>query len=100
MQELFETTGRYETPNAGKYLIQLCKHFGHKVPAAVDGDEGRISFDMGEALLRSDDEAVTVILKAASEGAALRLQAVIDDHLKRFAFREAFDGMTWTTPAV
>ena len=41
------------TANAGRYMVQLCKHFGHKVPAEWNDHEGKITFEMGEAALRA-----------------------------------------------
>ena len=52
--------GRFETPNASRYLQQLCKHFDHKLPVAFDPHQGRIGFAFGTALLRADDSALTV----------------------------------------
>lgn len=99
MQELFETTGRFGTVNAQKYLVQLCKHFGHKVPAEADGNLGRVTFERGEARLTAHDDELQAILTSPDKDAIARLQFVIDDHLKRFAFREDCTGMDWTPTA-
>lgn len=32
------STGHVATSHAHRYMTQLCKHFGHKIPAAVDGN--------------------------------------------------------------
>lgn len=95
MQGQSVNTGRFETAKARNYLIQLCKHFGHKIPASVEGDQGHITFAMGEARLAADDSALTAILSGADDAALDRMRHIIDDHLKRFAFREDFTGMTW-----
>ncbi|AUH32566.1 DUF2218 domain-containing protein [Paracoccus tegillarcae] len=95
MQEQFEITGNFETENSSKYLIQLCKHFAHKIPATVEGDKGQINFDIGTAALTAHDTALTATLVAGNAEALARLQHIVDDHLKRFAFREDFAGMTW-----
>lgn len=99
MQGQFERHGQFVTPNARKYMEQLCKHFAHKVPANVEGDEGHVTFGIGSARLLADDAALVAVLSGADEDALLQLQHVIDDHLKRFAFRENFEGMAWVTPA-
>lgn len=36
-----QQTGTFMTPNASKYLQQLCKHFAHKVAVVFDETEGR-----------------------------------------------------------
>ena len=66
-----------ETPRAGVYLKQLCRHFGHKVETTFDDHDGRISFAFGECELRADDG---------------RLE--LTGHLERFAFREELR-VTW-----
>lgn len=95
MQEEYRTTGRFATESAGKYLTQLCKHFGHKVPASVEGDRGQVTFAIGAAEMTANDARLTVSLSATDAEALAQLQHVIDDHLKRFAFREEFSGMNW-----
>ncbi|AUH64626.1 DUF2218 domain-containing protein [Paracoccus zhejiangensis] len=99
MQGQFRSTGRFSTPNAQKYMVQLCKHFGHKVPAEVEGDAGQVTFGMGLAQMQSDDQALTVVLSGDSGEAVASLQEVIDSHLQRFAFREEFSGMDWSVVA-
>ncbi|TRW97744.1 DUF2218 domain-containing protein [Paracoccus sp. M683] len=95
MQDQFESIGRFETPNAQKYLVQLCKHFAHKIPAEVEGDQGHITFAMGTARLSATDASLDVVVTGADDQAVNRLQQVIEDHLKRFAFREAETSMIW-----
>ena len=97
MQDRIETRGHFATQNAAKYLAQLCKHFGHKVPSEVseDGRRGDVRFAMGEAELSADEVGLTAILRGADRDAVDRMRPIIDDHLKRFAFREDFVAMTW-----
>ena len=33
-----------ETENASKYLVQLCKHFAHKVDVDYDQTQARVEF--------------------------------------------------------
>lgn len=101
MQEQISVTGRFSTPHGAKYLAQLCKHFGHKVPAEIDpdGSKGRVTFAMGEARMHADDAALFVTLTGADQAAIDQLQEVIDSHLQRFAFRETFTGIGWGAAA-
>lgn len=99
MQDPIEATGRFSTPNAARYMSQLCKHFGHKIPAEVEGDRGRVTFAAGVAEFQADDATLTARLRAEDAGGLARLRGVIDDHLKRFAFREEFEAMDWDRPA-
>ncbi|HVI90209.1 MAG TPA: DUF2218 domain-containing protein, partial [Dongiaceae bacterium] len=41
------SVARVQTTSALRYLGQLCKHFGHKVPSSLEGDHGWIAFDFG-----------------------------------------------------
>lgn len=101
MSETMTSTGRYATPHGLKYMTQLCKHFGHKVPAEIDGDRGRVTFPMGVAHLEADADGLTARLNGATEDALEKMQGIIDSHLQRFAFREEFGGMDWSpVPAV
>lgn len=97
MQDQMETTGQFATPNGAKYLAQLCKHFGRKVPAEVaeDGTSGEVRFAIGQARMQADDQGLTAILHGADQAALDQLRHIIDDHLKRFAFREGFEAMAW-----
>ncbi len=95
MQEQSQAVGRFDSRNARKYMTQLCKHFGHKVPSSVDGDSGQVIFAIGKAEMAADDTNLTVILTGADAEALTQMQHIIDDHLKRFAFREDFNGMDW-----
>lgn len=80
---------RVPTPKARNYLIQLCKHFAHKIPAAFAGNKGRIVFDGGVCELDGDDEGVLVLAVSATGAEKLAaLEDVVDRHLKRFAFKE------------
>lgn len=80
---------RIRTPKARNYVVQLCKHFGHKIPAAFADNKGRIKFDSGVCELNADDESTLVIAVSASdEGTLAALEDVVDRHLKRFAFGE------------
>jgi len=80
---------RVSTPKARNYLIQLCKHFAHKIPATFADNKGRIEFDSGVCELNADDETVLVLaVSAGSADKLATLEDVVDRHLKRFAFKE------------
>lgn len=87
------------TANARRYMIQLCKHFGHKVEASFDDHEGRIAFPMGEASLRASPETLMLVSKSETPDGLARLEQVIESHLKRFAFREPELAVEWRRPA-
>lgn len=89
------TTGVFETPNASKYLQQLCKHFGHKVTVVYDAEKGRVDFPFGIAELQASETALHVTITLPEAQSKARAQGAIDSHLVNFAFRENFETMTW-----
>ena len=76
------------TPNARKYLAQLCKHFQHKLPAKWTDEAGGISFPQGDCRLKAGDDLLTITLATPDPAELERLQDVVARHLVRFAFRE------------
>jgi hypothetical protein len=77
-----------KTPNAARYLGQLCKHFAHKLPVSHDAQSGWIGFDFGDCRLVAAGETLTLRLEAPGDTDMARLQDVVARHLVRFAFRE------------
>ena len=57
---------RVPTKSALRYLGQLCKHFGHKVPSSLDGDHGWIAFEFGRCHLAANDDELSLHNTAAS----------------------------------
>lgn len=82
------STASVATPNASRYLQQLCKHFGHKVPASFDTRTGSITFPFGTCTLRADDAALHLSVTAPDAEQLERMRHVVGSHLLRFAFRE------------
>lgn len=79
------------TTKAGKYLQQLCKHFAHKVPAIYDEASGRVEFPVGLCLMTADEQELTFFCRADQTEGLQIMQVIIDNHLKRFAWREALE---------
>jgi hypothetical protein len=90
-----QSSATVPTANARRYMIQLCKHFGHRVPASFDEREGRIGFEAGEVRLRAADETLMLTAEAGAPEGLARLEGVIESHLKRFAFREPALAVEW-----
>ncbi|MCR8550974.1 DUF2218 domain-containing protein [Salipiger sp. P9] len=91
-----QETGTFQTPNASKYLQQLCKHFAHKIEVEYDATSARMALPTGPATLNASDETLHAEISAEDNEGLLRARGIIDKHLERFAFREEFSGMTWT----
>ncbi|MGR3322641.1 MAG: DUF2218 domain-containing protein [Pseudooceanicola sp.] len=86
---------RFETPNAARYLQQLCKHFSHKVTVEYDETAGRAELPPGPAILHADDTGLDIQISGPDEEGLIRAKFIVEDHLKRFAFREDPDDLTW-----
>jgi hypothetical protein len=76
------------TPNASKYLQQLCKHFRHKRPVAFDERSGHIAFAAGGCDLEATEGMLKLSLATPDVAQMEQLQDVVARHLLRFAFRE------------
>lgn len=90
---------RFETPNASRYLGQLCKHFAHKVEVDYDATTGRAALPPGPAVMEADDTGLTMRVEAADADGLNRAKFILEDHLKRFAFREDPADLVWTEGA-
>lgn len=83
------------TAHAARYMVQLCKHFGHKIPASWDGQEGRITFEAGEAALRATPDTLLLVSSATDPAGLSQVERVVASHLERFAFREPDLAVEW-----
>ena len=79
---------RIPTEHASKYLQQLCKHFGHKIPATFDAEKGHLTFEMGTTTLTAEPGRLVLRNEAPDPAGLSRLEEVVASHLVRFAFRE------------
>ncbi|MFV0491169.1 MAG: DUF2218 domain-containing protein [Pseudorhodobacter sp.] len=96
--DLITQTGVFRTAHAGKYLQQLCKHFGHKTEVRHDDTTGEVALRSGPARLVAGPSDLRISVSAADTGGLETARQVIDSHLARFAFREGFTAMEWQTP--
>ena len=87
------------TSHARRYMVQLCKHFGHKRPTSFDDVAGSIDFDFGEAWMIAEPGAPIITTVSVDETLTARLARVMESHLKRFAFREPDLAVDWVANA-
>ncbi len=86
------STAEVETANAGKYLVQLAKHWSHRFPDLTWNDtRAEIPFPIGNCVFTSKENVLTIVLNVSDEENASRLENVVVEHLNRFAFRESLD---------
>ncbi len=89
-----ESYATVATPNASKYLKQLCKHFAHKVTAEYHANEGHVEFAPGPCHMVAEDASLSFYCKSEHPQGLAVIQGIIDNHLKRFAWREEVE-ITW-----
>jgi hypothetical protein len=75
------------TTTPRRYMVQLCKHFEHKLPVHQEGSEGRIDFSIGTCRLEATTDALVLRAEAEDTDSLSKLQDVVARHLVRFAFR-------------
>jgi hypothetical protein len=76
------------TEMASRYLQQLCKHFGHKIPVEFTPEAGTIRFEIGACALKASGDVLALDVTAATETDLERMRTIIGSHLERFAFRD------------
>lgn len=101
----FTADAAVPTPNASRYIQQLCKHWSHNLEVAFTAEEGTITFPKdargadypGDAVvtLTAQDSVLDVRVKASAPEQLENLKGVVASHLDRFAFREAPLSFDW-----
>lgn len=74
-----------DTAIAAKYILKLCRHFAHKVPAQFSELDGQVRFEQGQCVMKASAEGLSVYLQADASEKIKVMQFIIDDHLRRFA---------------
>lgn len=92
---MFQATAEWRTEHGGKYLVQLCKHFAHKIEVSYSETHGECRFTCGTAILDADDGVLKILATAADEEQLAETESVIERHLARFAFRENLEALQW-----
>lgn len=93
------STATVATQSASRYLQQLCKHWGHRFVVTFDPTNGEIDFGGRQSVGLSATEALLVVtVRDADEAGLPKLEQVVADHLKRFAFRETLE-FDWSRQA-
>jgi len=88
------------TASASRYLQQLCKHWSHKFAVEFTPEQGTIPFDeTRRCKLEASPDQLSLRIEAADDATLERMQGVVIDHLKRFAFREDLGNVMWVRAA-
>jgi len=86
------STADVSTEKAGSYLRNLCQHWSHRFSVTVEGDRdsesGTIDLPQARCRLRAAAKALNVRLEFIELADEARVRDVVEDHLRRFGFRE------------
>ncbi|WP_395650979.1 DUF2218 domain-containing protein [Brevundimonas sp.] len=83
------STTTVATPNGSKYLTQLSKHWSHRFPdLTYTAERADIPLPGGPCILMADAKALHIVIDGSDAQTAERLEGVVAEHLRRFAFRE------------
>lgn len=85
---MFITKGSVKTDKAGKYLVQLCKHFAHKVEVDLREASADVAFPMGPCTITATEDELIFEGQAESDIGLEKMKGVIIIHLDKFAWRE------------
>jgi hypothetical protein len=84
------------TPDASRYLQQLCKHWSHKFAVTFSPTEGRVPFNEdATCLMNATPDVLNLRVEAPTNDEASRLADVVWKHLERFAFRAPLEAPAW-----
>ena len=78
----------FKTDKAVRYMKALCNHFGRKIEAKYENNEGQIDFPFGRCELRADDDRLSIRVKGHDTPTLLQLKHIVSSHLERFAQNE------------
>mgnify|MGYP000988296683 FL=1 len=90
------TTATIPTMQGSRTLQQLCKHWSHKMPVDFSPERGVIAFpNKGGCTLEASNDGLNVTLDFESTEDLPRMQQIVFEHIKRFAFREELAEPIW-----
>lgn len=83
------STAIVATDHASTYIAQLCRHWAHKLTVSFEHDHAHIDFGRGRiARLDVGDGELRVSVTDADPAGLPILEQVLEDHIRRFGFRE------------
>lgn len=83
-----ETTAIVQTEKASRYMKAMINHFGSKVNAAYEGNNGHVDFGFGRCEMQADETALTLRAMGKNAGEISGVERIIGSHLVRFAQKE------------
>ena len=92
---MLESAAYLETASGSKYLVQLCKHFAHKIAVSYTDTHAECQFPAGSGVMDADGKGLRIVVRASDDAGLAHTQAIIESHLVRFAFREKLEALDW-----
>ena len=87
-----KSVARVRTANASKYLVQLSRHWSHRFPSLTYTPErADVPMPAGPAVLLAREDELEATVTADDEASLARVEQVMEEHVKRFGFREALE---------
>lgn len=83
------------TEHASRYLQQLCKHWSHKFEVSFTPETGEIVLPLGQVQLKAETDRLVITLHALEGADSDRFKQVVEEHLDRFAHKEAPLDFSW-----
>lgn len=83
-----QTGARVTTQSGVEYLKKLCRHFAHKVPTTLSGDQGIIDFPFGRCRIDATPDLIAFVIDIEEEREVSSAERVVTDQLQRVARRE------------
>ena len=88
----FVATGIGLCEKPERYIQQLVSHWSHKMATSYDEGDGMGIFpfsDVENAVMTARHDGIAITLTTADQARSAHMRGVIEEHLDRFAFREA-----------
>ncbi|MBL4807921.1 MAG: DUF2218 domain-containing protein [Rhodobacteraceae bacterium] len=92
-----KSTARLRTEHGKKYLLQMSKHFAHKIDVTYSETHADCPFPNGTATMDADDSGITFGVSAATDELVTQAKSIIESHIVKFAFREKLESLEWDT---
>ncbi len=85
------TEAQVTTASGQIYLKKLCRHFAHKVPATLTGDQGIIEFPFGRCRIDTTPDHMRFVIDIEDTHEVADAERVVTEHLLRMARGDNLD---------
>lgn len=83
-----QTQATVTTENASSLTKKLCRHFAHKVPTTLQGDQGIIDFPFGRCRIDAHPDQLVMNIQLKKSESADKAEEVLGKHLIRMGHHE------------